>query len=99
MICPNCCHDNVPGAEECSNCSCDLTQLDHPTASNKVEYSLMHDSVALLRPREPMTLPPTATVADAMRTMLAKDVGALLVVDGNGKLIGILSERDLLVKV
>jgi CBS domain-containing protein len=99
MICPNCCHDNVPGAEECSNCSTDLTQLDHPTASNKVEYSLMHDSVTVLHARTPMTLPPTATVGEAMRTMLEKDVGALLVVDGTGKLIGILSERDLLIKV
>ena len=46
-----------------------------------------------------MTLQQTATVAEAVRTMLAKDVGALLVVDGAGKLVGILSERDLLTKV
>jgi CBS domain-containing protein len=99
MICPNCCHDNVPGAEECSHCFTDLTQLDRPIASNKVEHSLMHDPVIVLQPREPMTLLPTATLADAMRTMLAKDVGALLVVDGSGQLLGILSERDLLTKV
>ena len=99
MICPNCCHDNVPGAEECSHCYTDLTQLDQPTASNKVEHSLMHDPVVVLQPRTPMTLQQTATVAEAMRTMLAKDVGALLVVDGAGKLVGILSERDLLTKV
>jgi CBS domain-containing protein len=99
MICPNCCHDNVPGAEECSHCYTDLTQLDKPTASNKVEHSLMHDPVVVLQPRTPMTLQQTATVAEAVRTMLAKDVGALLVVDGAGKLVGILSERDLLTKV
>jgi CBS domain-containing protein len=99
MICPNCCHDNVPGAEECSHCGCDLTQLDQPTASNKVERSLMVDPVAVLHPREPLTLAPTANVGEAMRTMLAQDVGALLVVDAAGKLLGILSERDLLTKV
>jgi CBS domain-containing protein len=99
MICPNCCHDNVPGAEECSECHTDLTQLDRPTASNKVEYSLMHDPVVVLQPRTPLTLQQTASVAEAIRTLLAKDVGALLVVDSAGKLVGILSERDLLTKV
>ena len=40
-----------------------------------------------------------ATVAEAMRIMLDRDVGALLVVDTDGKLVGIFSERDLLTKV
>jgi CBS domain-containing protein len=99
MICPTCGHDNVPGAEECANCCGDLTQLDRPTASNRVERSLMEDPVVVLRPRDPLTLPPTATVGEAMRTMLARDVGALLVVDAGGRLVGIFSERDLLTKV
>src|SRR5207244_3870741 len=84
---------------ECGHCGGDLTQLDRPTAQNRVERSLMEDPVALLQPREPLTLRATATVAEAMRTMLAKDVGALLVVDAEGKLLGIFSERDLLTKV
>jgi signal-transduction protein with cAMP-binding, CBS, and nucleotidyltransferase domain len=99
MICPTCGHDNVPGAEECSNCYGDLTQLDRPMAQNRVERSLMEDPVAVLQPREPLTLLPIATVADAIRAMLANDVGALLVVDTEGKLLGILSERDLLTRV
>ena len=46
-----------------------------------------------------MTLRPTATVGEAIQTMLAHDIGALLVVDSDGKLLGIFSERDLLTKV
>ena len=99
MICPTCGHDNVPGSEECGHCSCDLTQLDRPTASNRVERSLMEDPVTVLQPREPLTLPATATVGEAMRTMLEKDVGALLIIDSAGKLRGIFSERDLLSRV
>jgi CBS domain-containing protein len=99
MICPTCGHDNVPGAEECSNCCCDLTQLDRPMAQNRVERSLMEDPVSILLPRDPVTLPTTATVRQAMQTMLAGNVGALLVVDAKGKLAGIFSERDLLTKV
>jgi CBS domain-containing protein len=99
MICPNCGHDNLPGSEECTSCLQDLTQLDRPTAHDRVERSLMEDPVSALRPRKPVTVRPTATVREAMQTMLARDLGALLVVDGAGKLLGILSERDLLVKV
>jgi CBS domain-containing protein len=99
MICPTCAYDNLPGAEECCRCQQDLTQLDQPTAGNHVERSLMEDPVSLLQPSKPITIAPTATVREAIRTMLARDIGALLVVDEAGKLLGIFSERDLLTKV
>jgi CBS domain-containing protein len=99
MICPNCGHDNLPGSEECAGCWQDLTQLDRPTAHNKVERSLMEDPVSALRPREPVIVRPGATVREAIQIMLARDIGALLVVDNQGKLVGIFSERDLLTKV
>jgi len=92
-------HDNLPGAEICERCMQDLTQLDRPTAGNRVERSLLEDPVSVLQPRRPLTLKPTATVREAIGTMLAHDVGALLVVDAQGKLLGIFSERDLLTKV
>src|ERR1700736_2438597 len=99
MICPNCGNDNLPGSEECSNCQQDLTQLDRPTAQDRVERSLMEDPVGALQPRAPITVRPTATVQEAIRTMLDRNLGALLVVDSDGKLLGIFSERDLLTKV
>jgi CBS domain-containing protein len=99
MICPNCGFDNVPGSEFCQDCMQDLTQLDQPAAHDRVERSLMEETVAALKPRTPVTLPPTATVGEAIRTMLLRDVGALLIVDGDGKLLGVFSERDLLTKV
>jgi CBS domain-containing protein len=99
MICPHCGHDNVPGSEECSNCQNDLTHLDRPTAQDRVERSLMEDPVSALRPRRPVTLSPAATVAQAMQVMLAENIGALLVVGNDGRVVGIFSERDLLTKV
>jgi CBS domain-containing protein len=99
MICPTCGHDNLPGDEECSRCQQSLTQLDLPTAGNRLERSLMEDPVSVLQPREPVTVLPTTTVHDAIRTMLARNIGALLVADESGKLLGIFSERDLLTKV
>jgi CBS domain-containing protein len=99
MICPACSHDNLPGREYCSNCLHDLTQLDRPTSRDRVERSLMEDPVSVLQPRKAVTMQPDATMGEAIQTMLSSDIGALLVVDDHGKLVGILSERDLLTKV
>ena len=99
MICPTCGYDNLPGSEECSSCLQDLTQLDRPVAHNRIERSLMEDPVGVLHPNEPVTVGPDATVREAIEVMLARDIGALLVVGGDGRLRGIFSERDLLTKV
>jgi CBS domain-containing protein len=98
MICPVCSHDNLPGAEQCGHCLLDLTQLDQPIAQDRVERSLLEDRVVVLNPRPAVTLPTTATTGDAIRTMLTNNVGALLIVEDGGRLLGIFSERDLLTK-
>src|SRR5262249_30710628 len=77
----------------------DLTQIDRPAAQNRVERSLMEDHVSVLRPKPPVTIRPDTTVQAAIQVMLEHDIGALLVVDSKGKLLGIFSERDLLKKV
>ncbi len=99
MICPTCGHDNLPGVESCGNCQQDLSPLDRPCADNRVERHLMEDEVHSLTPRPPMTILPGTTVRQAIDLMLAQNVGALLVVDERGVLLGIFSERDLLKKV
>jgi CBS domain-containing protein len=99
MICPTCGYDNLPGNEECVNCQQDLTKLDHPVAQNRVERSLMEDKVGLLHPKAPVTIKPDTTVQAAIQVMLEHDIGAVLVVDSQGKLLGVFSERDLLKKI
>jgi len=99
MICPNCGFDNLPGSEECSKCTQDLTQLDRPVGQDKIERSLMDDSVGMLHPGEPVTVLPTISIREAIQTLLKHDIGALIVVDTTGKLLGIFSERDLLQRV
>src|SRR4051812_24262826 len=99
MICPTCGTDNLPGNETCAHCEQDLTPLDRPVANNRVERSLMEDRVGVLGPRKPVTVPASAKVRDAVDTMLKHDLGSVLIVAADGKLVGILSERDLLTKV
>ena len=99
MICPTCGWDNVPGIEVCSHCQQDLTPLDRPCPSNRVERSLMEDQVLVLRQTNPTAVRADTPLQAAIQLLLKNNVGALLVVDDAGRLSGIFSERDLLKKV
>ncbi len=99
MYCPSCGHLNFPGADDCGRCRQPLADLDAPAPHDRVERSLLHDPVAVLRPRPPVTVPADGTLGLAMRTMTDAAVGAVLVVNDAGDLVGILTERDFLTKV
>jgi len=65
-----------------------------------VERSLLEDQVEVLLPRRPaLALPPEATVGDAIRTLLEHNIGAVSIIDDSGRLLGIFSERDVLMRV
>ncbi len=96
MNCPHCAYDNLPGSEQCGHCLADLTQLDRPVAQDRVERSLMEDTVRDLHPTPAITLPPTASVQQALDLMLQHQIGAIPIVDGGDVLVGIITERDLL---
>ena len=76
-----------------------LTTLDLPAPSDKVERALMEHPVARLQPKPPITVSPDTSVQDVIQIMLDRNIGAVLVVDGQNKLLGIFSERDLLKKI
>jgi CBS domain-containing protein len=99
MYCPACVHQNLPGSDACEKCGLPLTQLDGATPHDRLERSLVTDPVSVLNPRAPVTVLVSATLADAMARMIELSVGAVLVTDGAGKLVGILTERDFLLKI
>ncbi len=53
----------------------------------------------VIRDREPYSMKATATVQDAAEFMASRNVGAVCVVDDAGKLLGVISERDVLRRV
>ncbi len=65
----------------------------------KLEGALLNDSVSLLAPSEPIRLPATATVHEAIAKMLANHRAGVVIVDAEGRLIGIFTERDVLTRV
>jgi CBS domain-containing protein len=61
--------------------------------------ALLNDTIAVLASAEPICLAEAATVHDAVRTMLAHRQAGVLITDGEGRLAGIFTERDVLTRV
>ena len=99
MICPSCGHANIPGSDECARCMCDFSSLDVPTAHDRVEASVISDSVRALKPKAPVTISRHALLGDALQRMVDEEIGALIVTDEKQQIVGILTERDYLTKV
>ncbi len=53
----------------------------------------------VIRDREPYSMNESASVQSAAEFMAARNVGAVCVVDDGGKLLGVISERDVLRRV
>ena len=65
----------------------------------EVRGALLDDTIATLGPAEPICLTSAATVEDAIARMLERRQACVLVVDDERRLIGILTERDVLMRV
>ena len=99
MKCPACDYENLPGADACENCGTSLTRDDVPQAGTEVERSLMKDPVECLQPISPLRVELETSLEDAIQMMRNHGIGCVLITDADGKLTGILTERDLLQKV
>jgi CBS domain-containing protein len=53
----------------------------------------------LVRHQNPLILPPTATAREACRSMRDRRVGAVLVVEADGRLVGVFTGRDAVCRV
>jgi CBS domain-containing protein len=75
-----------------------LTHLDRPAPHDRYERRLMDDSVSTLEPVPTLTARPNDSIRSAIRTLVDHNVGAVVVVDTDGVPVGMLSERDLLMR-
>jgi CBS domain-containing protein len=65
----------------------------------EIRGALVNDTIAVLGPAAPVCLPASATVREAVEAMLARRQAGVLVVDADGRLRGIFTERDVLTRV
>src|SRR4051812_8527089 len=61
--------------------------------------SLRSDPISRLGLRGPLTAPPDASIEDVVRQMTQRRTGCALLVDAEGKLLGIFTERDFVQRV
>jgi len=103
MKCPVCGYDNLPGADVCEQCQTSLMQEDIRQSQSDIETSLMQEQISSLQPEEPLTVGRGTTLQQAIRIMRDRRIGCVAVVDdaasNTGRLVGVLTERDLLQKV
>jgi CBS domain-containing protein len=99
MICPECRHDNIEGADYCANCGHDLYGLDQPDAPGALRgLEFIREPLSRVPSKAPVKVAVSDPVALAVRMMQHTDTSCVLVMDG-GKLAGIITPWDILHKV
>jgi CBS domain-containing protein len=101
MICPACGYENLPGLDECYQCQASLMQADVPQPDTPDRWHIMVDPISSLAPSKVgvQVVPMGTSLAEGVRQMQERNVGYLLVTDPGGKLIGIFTEHDLLLRI
>jgi CBS domain-containing protein len=77
----------------------EATDADAEGELREIRGALFNDTISTLGPAEPICLRETATVSEAIERMLAHRQACVLVVDAEGRLTGIFTERDVLTRV
>ena len=98
MICPDCRAENIEGTDICEVCGTDLRNLKLPSANTEFEEQLMNHRLAELGAREALAVAPGDPVALAVHFMREHETECVLVRDEAGVIVGILSERGILMK-
>lgn len=99
LICPYCDAEVIEGADACELCGQTLTDLFIEVPASSVERALLKDEVTLLCTRPHGSVAPETPVAKVLGAMVDSSVGCLTVVDADGKLVGIFSERDAVLRI
>lgn len=98
LVCPDCRHSNILGADSCDKCGQALAPLSHPRPKNELERQIVKDQIGALAPRTAVTVPATLTVREGLKLLVDKKIGCLLV-EEQGRVVGIFTERDVLLKI
>jgi len=64
-----------------------------------ISPSLLCDSIATIGLKDPFTVAATTPLSECIEMMRSKRIGSLVIVDADGKVEGIFTERDCLIKV
>jgi len=98
ILCPSCRAENIQGSDVCEVCGADLSELAIPTAESELEGHLVNDRLGEINASEAISVSPADPVAVVVHRMRETEAECVLVRDKAGRIVGILSERDVLMK-
>jgi CBS domain-containing protein len=98
MRCPTCGFENLLGSDVCDNCGSDLAGRDVPEPAISFHEPLLGEQLDAIGGSPPDILDASTDIDDAIRRMHDKGIDCLLVVD-DGRLVGIFTDRDAVLKV
>ncbi len=98
MQCPLCATKNLPGDEFCIGCGYDLRAVDVPLPHDALSSLLLERTIDSIQTRNPVSVQPDDPIALAVDRMNAHNIRALVVLEQD-TLVGILTERDLVLKL
>jgi CBS domain-containing protein len=64
-----------------------------------ISPKLLCDSIGSIGLKEPYTVAPSTSLLECIETMRSRRIGSILIIDPVGKVLGIFTERDCLMKV
>lgn len=108
MICPSCKCDNIPGADHCESCGTDLAIFDTPAGQgptnktrngNEPAVRITRTAISAVPTPDMVVVEPTTTAGEVVDALNEAGVGCALVVFRGEALVGIVSERDIMLKV
>ncbi|MEM1304729.1 MAG: CBS domain-containing protein [Planctomycetota bacterium] len=99
LICPYCDAEVIEGADACDTCLQPLTEMFISVPASSVERALMRDTVNELATRPHGSVPIETPVGEVLRSMVDSSVGCVTVLDDTGRLAGIFSERDAVLRI
>lgn len=70
-----------------------------PLSFGVLDNRFLSRSVGLLNPPPPATLEPTASLREAVELLQEHRIGSIVITDPSGKLLGIFTERDVVLKL
>lgn len=97
--CIYCGSQNIEGSDDCEKCGQSISEdhLQQPTTD--IERGLLKDRISDLSPKPAVTVSDSATVGEVLQTLVENSIGCVFIVDPDGKLVGVFSERDALMRL
>lgn len=76
-----------------------LSDYTTPAYADDLERSLIEDRVTVIESKPFTPIESTTPIREALRIMTEQNIACLVVTDESGKVVGVLSERDVLMRV